>query len=153
MNLIANIVLICSLVLSVFNTESIAQNNYNRRGGGGKGRTASYNRMYNTNTVETLAGTIVLIERTAARAGSYCGIHLTVQSQDEEICVHLGPAWYFDSLDLTIVQNDTIEVTGSRITYEGSPAIIAASVEKAGQTVTLRDEIGVPVWSGWRRRK
>ncbi len=153
MKLKANVALICSLVLCVFYTDSFAQNNYNRRGGGGRGRTSSYGRMYDTNTVETLAGTVIMIERTTPTGGRYCGIHLTMRMKDEDISVHLGPAWFIDSLDFAIVQNDTIEVKGSRITYEGKPAMIAASIEKRGEKLTLRDEIGIPVWSGRRQRR
>jgi hypothetical protein len=41
-----------------------------------------------------------------------------------------------------------VEVTGSRITYEGQPAIIAGEVKKGGQVLKLRDAAGVPAWAG-----
>lgn len=41
---------------------------------------------------------------------------------------------------------------GSRISFEGNPAIIAAEVKKGDEVLKLRDEKGVPFWSGWRRR-
>ena len=46
---------------------------------------------------------------------------------------------------------DSVEIKGSRVTFEGKPAIIAAEVKKGGETLTLRDDAGLPVWSGWRR--
>jgi hypothetical protein len=45
-----------------------------------------------------------------------------------------------------------VEVKGSRITFEGKPAIIAAEIKKGEETLKLRDENGFPVWSGWRSR-
>lgn len=45
-----------------------------------------------------------------------------------------------------------MEVTGSRVTFDGKPAIIAAEVKKGGETLKLRDEKGRPVWSGWMMR-
>jgi hypothetical protein len=39
---------------------------------------------------------------------------------------------------------------GSRITYEGKPAIIAAEVKKGDEVLRLRDEKGIPVWAGRR---
>jgi hypothetical protein len=43
-------------------------------------------------------------------------------------------------------------VRGSRITFEGKPAIIAAQVKKGDRSLTLRDDSGVPAWSGQGRR-
>jgi hypothetical protein len=40
-------------------------------------------------------------------------------------------------------------VKGSRITYEGRPAIIAAVVHKCEEMLVLRDADGTPMWAGW----
>jgi hypothetical protein len=45
-----------------------------------------------------------------------------------------------------------IEVKGSRVTFEGKPALIAAEVRKGDEVLKLRDEAGMPLWSGWRRK-
>jgi hypothetical protein len=45
-----------------------------------------------------------------------------------------------------------IEVRGSRVTFEGKPALIAAEVMKGDGTLRLRDQDGYPAWAGWRRR-
>jgi hypothetical protein len=44
-----------------------------------------------------------------------------------------------------------VEIKGSQVTVSGKPAIIAGEVKKGDETLKLRDESGVPVWSGWRR--
>ena len=44
--------------------------------------------------------------------------------------------------------NDTIIVTGSRVTFDGKPAIIAAEVKKGNEILNLRDENGIPAWKG-----
>ncbi len=75
-----------------------------------------------------------------------------VKTEKETISVHLGPAWYIQRQDMKIVPGDKVEITGSRITFEGKPAIIAAEVKKGTEILKLRDENGFPVWSGWRRR-
>jgi len=61
-------------------------------------------------------------------------------------------AWHVENQDIKIEAGDRIEVKGSRITYAGKPAIIAAEVKKGDEILTLRDENGFPVWAGWRRR-
>lgn len=41
-----------------------------------------------------------------------------------------------------------MEATGSRITHEDKPALLATEVKQAGQTLKLRDAEGKPVWRG-----
>lgn len=46
--------------------------------------------------------------------------------------------------------NDTIAMTGSRVMMDAKPAIIAAQIKKGDEVLKLRDENGVPAWSGGR---
>jgi hypothetical protein len=73
-----------------------------------------------------------------------------VKTDKETISVHLGPGWYIENQDVKIEPHDRIEVKGSRITFEGKPAIIAAEVKKGDETLVLQDTSGFPVLSGWR---
>jgi hypothetical protein len=41
-----------------------------------------------------------------------------------------------------------VTVRGSRITFEGKPAIIAVTVTGGTTTLVLRDEKGTPAWKG-----
>lgn len=124
----------------------------NWKGQGGWGAGSQYGRMYDPKTIETISGEVIRVDRIAPMKGMSGGVHLTVKTDKEEIPVHLGPAWYVENQDITIGQNDMIEVKGSKITFEGKPAIIAACVKKDSAVLTLRDEKGIPVWSGWRRK-
>ena len=109
-------------------------------------------RMYNPQTVETISGVVVSVDKFGGMKGMSQGVHAVVKTDTETISVHLGPAWFIDNQESKIGPNDRVEVRGSRITFEGKPAIIAAEVTKDGQTLTLRDASGVPVWRGWRRK-
>jgi predicted Abi (CAAX) family protease len=75
-----------------------------------------------------------------------------VKTEKETISVHLGPGWYIENQDVKIEPKDKVEIKGSRITFQGKPALIAAEVKKGDKTLELRNESGFPVWSGWRRR-
>jgi ribosome-associated protein YbcJ (S4-like RNA binding protein) len=121
------------------------------RGSGGWGMKGSYQRMYNPATVETVKGEVVAVEKITPMKGMRYGIHLMVKTDKETIPIHLGPAWFIERQDTKIEKGDRIEVTGSRVTVNGKPAIIAAEVKKGGNVLVLRDKAGVPVWSGWRR--
>ncbi|GER93804.1 DNA-binding protein [hot springs metagenome] len=121
------------------------------RGSGGWGMGSQYNRMYNPATVETVSGTVESVDKITPMKGMMYGVHLVLKTDKETIPVHLGPSWYIERLDTKIEKGDKIEVKGSRVTFAGKPAIIAAEVKKGGSVLILRDSAGIPVWAGWRR--
>lgn len=121
------------------------------RGSGGWGMGSQYNRMYNPATVETVSGTVESVEKTTPMKGMYSGIHIMLKTDKESVDVHLGPEWYIERLDTKVEKGDKIEVKGSRVTFDGRPAIIAAEVKKGDNTLFLRDSAGIPAWAGWRR--
>ncbi|MCC7212668.1 MAG: DNA-binding protein [Candidatus Brocadia sp.] len=133
-------------------TQSFAQPGMQWRGGGGWGAGAQYSRMYDPKTVETVSGEVVSVDVITPVKGMCYGIHLMVKTGKETISVHLGPGWYIENQDTKIEAKDKVEITGSRIIFEGKPAIIAAEVKKGEETLKLRDEKGFPLWSGWRKR-
>jgi hypothetical protein len=123
-----------------------------RGGGGGWGVGSQYNRLYDTNTVETVKGEIVAVQHITPIKGMSYGVHVQLKTEKETVSVHLGPGWFIENQDITIEPKDKVEIKGSRVVLDGKPAIIAAEVKKDGRVLKLRDENGVPVWAGWRRR-
>ncbi|MGR3279189.1 hypothetical protein ACSYAD_29415 [Acaryochloris marina NIES-2412] len=104
---------------------------------------------FNPATVETLSGKIVRVDQVASpgrRSGK--GVHLSLQTSEETVDVHLGPSWYLDEQQLNLKSGDPVEVTGSRVTDAGPSAIIAAQVKSGDTVLNLRDESGQPAWSG-----
>ena len=144
--------LIGSVLFLMIATNSFAQQGMKWRGSGGWGMGAQYNRMYDVKTVESISGEIISVDTITPQKGMSHGVHLTVKTDKETISVHLGPSWYIENQDVKLSPKDKIEVKGSRITFEGKPAIIAAEVKKGDEILTLRDANGIPMWSGWRRR-
>lgn len=132
--------------------DSFAQEGVQWKGSGGWGPKSQHGRMYDVATVETLKGEVVSVEKISAKKGWGYGVHLTLKTDKETIPVHLGPGWYIEHQDETIKPQDSVEITGSRILYEGKPAIIAAEVKKGEEILKLRDDKGFPFWAGWRRR-
>jgi len=121
------------------------------RGSGGWGMGSQYNRMYNPATVETLSGAVETVDKVMPMKGMHSGVHVVLKTDKETISVQLGPEWYIERLDTKIQKGDKIEVKGSRVTFAGKPAIIAAEVKKGDSTLVLRDSAGIPAWAGWRR--
>ncbi len=121
------------------------------RGSGGWGMGSQYNRMYNPATVETLSGSVEAVDKVTPMKGMNSGVHVMLKTDKETVSVHLGPEWYIERLDTKIEKGDKIEVKGSRVTFIGKPAIIAAEVKKGDSTLVLRDSNGIPAWAGWRK--
>ena len=145
-------VVVTMVMISLFSGTALAQGGMMWRSGGGWGPETPYARMYNPQTVETISGEVVSVDKMTPMKGMADGVHLMVKTDKETISVHLGPSWYIENQDVEIAPTDEIEVKGSRITFEGKPAIIAAEAEKGGEVLMLRDASGIPAWSGWRRR-
>ena len=122
------------------------------RGSGGWGQGTAYSKMYDPKTVETISGEVVKIDTIMPLKGMSAGMHMSVKTDKGEISVHLGPGYFIENQDVKIAAKDKVEVKGSRITFGGKPAIIAAEVKKGDEVLKLRDDSGFPVWSGWRRR-
>ncbi len=133
-------------------SHSFAQQGMQWRGGGGWGAGAQYSRLYDPKTVETISGEVIDVDVITPVKEMCYGVHLMVKTEKETISVHLGPGWYIENQDTKIEAKDKVVVTGSRITFEGKPVIIAAEVKKGDEVLKLRDEKGFPFWSGWRRR-
>ena len=122
------------------------------RGSGGWGPGTPYNKMYDPKTVETITGEVTKVDRITPNKGMAAGVHMNVKTDKETISVHLGPSWYLENQDVKIEPKDKVEVKGSKVTFAGKPAIIAAEVKKGDEVLRLRDDNGFPVWAGWRRR-
>jgi hypothetical protein len=149
--LLTTVTLCLLAVLSA--ADALSQGRMQWRGGGGWGPHGSYGRMYDPATVETIRGRVVALDQMTPRNGMGPGVHLTLATGAETISVHLGPIWYLEHQDVPIAPNDEIEVKGSRITFEGKPALIAAEIHRGDDILLLRDANGVPRWAGWRRAR
>ena len=103
-------------------------------------------RDYDPKTVETIRGTVLSVEKTTPTKGRGYWVDLMLQTENGTIAVQLGPAWYIDKQTPRIEANDTIMVTGSRITMDGKSVVIAAEIRKQNQVVKLRDAQGIPLW-------
>lgn len=133
------VVFILSLSVVTFSQQGMMKGKM----GGEQGRM-----MYDTNTVETISGEVVSIDKIQSGRGMSGGIHIKIKTARETISVHLGPAFYIEKQSVKINIKDIIEVTGSRVLYGGESVIIAAELKKNGKILKLRDSNGVPLWSG-----
>ena len=101
---------------------------------------------YDVKRVETFGGRVLSIEKTAPanRRGNW--INVLLQTGNGTVAVQLGPDWYIDKQTPRIQPNDTIQVTGSRVTMDGRSIVVAADVTKGNELLKLREPNGIPVW-------
>lgn len=141
---------VAALISMVGISSAWAQGGPRDRGGDGWGPRSQYGRMYDTNTVETVSGRVMKVEKMAPLRGMASGVHLLVDTGRETLPVHLGPGWFLERQEAEFRPNDEIQVTGSRVTINGRPALIASQVRRDDEVLALRDAAGNPAWAGWR---
>jgi hypothetical protein len=124
--------------------------------GSGKGMGAGMGpRLYNPQTVATVTGPVEKLEDLPSMGGGggrgmqYRGV--TLKTGQGSLMVHLGPVWYLDEKKLAVKVGDTVEATGSKVTLNNQPALIAREVKVNGTTLKLRDDQGLPLWRGMGR--
>lgn len=106
---------------------------------------------YNPDTEIAVRGTIEHVREQPGRGG-WNGTHLSLRVGGTVVDVHLGPSAYLAEQKITLAAGDRIEVTGSKVDYEGAEALIAREIRNGDKIVTLRDAQGTPRWAGRQRR-
>lgn len=114
---------------------------------GGPRRGPPPDRIYDPATVTTVSGTVAAEQR-HDRGRGHAGVHILLEVEGQKLDVHLGPDTFVDHQPVKLAVGDQVTVTGSRVTLEGAPALIARSVTRGADTLVLRDEAGRPRWSG-----
>ena len=79
------------------------------------------------------------------------GLHLIVRPESakgnsETTDVYLAPDDYLKDFGCHFTKGDRIQVKGSKVKYNGGPAVLAREVRREDTTLYLRDEHGVPYW-------
>jgi hypothetical protein len=141
-----------ALLLGGTGPESRGQSGVSDGSTGGRGSRGPYGRMFDPATVQTVRGEVASVELINSREDMACGVCLRLRMKEGPLSIHLGPESYVNHQRIRIEVGDAVEVTGSRVLFEGEPVIIAARVRKGNGVLRLRDARGVPAWSGWCRR-
>lgn len=104
-------------------------------------------RNYDPKTETTVSGTVEDVQQHPGYRGS-TGTDLVLKTQEGSLEVYLGPSAFLSQQGFSFSKGDTIDVTGSKVTRNGKPGIIAREVKQSGKTLVLRDSYGKPAWSG-----
>ncbi|MGC9225362.1 MAG: hypothetical protein ACP5E2_15730 [Terracidiphilus sp.] len=111
---------------------------------------SSARRLYDPNTETTVKGTVEKVTEIGEQGRT--GTHLTLRANGQTYDVRVGPTAYVAASRFTFLAGDQIEVTGSKVKFDGADAIVAREIKKDGKVLTLRDRQGIPSWSRGPRR-
>lgn len=126
-----------SIVIAGLASAAYAQGGM-RRGGGN----------YNPDTETTLTGTVDSVNNLPSPARGGGGLHLILATPTGAIEVHVGPASFVSSNNVTFTKGDALTVVGSKVTMAGREVVIAREITRGDRVLTLRDTKGFPLWSG-----
>jgi sporulation protein YlmC with PRC-barrel domain len=119
---------------------------------GGWGAETPYGRLYDPAREQTISGQVSRVETAAPMPGMAPGMQLLVQTDEgQSVRVHVGPEWYLQRQNVALQEHTRVQVTGATADLEGQPVLMAREVQFDGQTLTLRDAQGLPVWNSLRR--
>ncbi len=101
--------------------------------------------QFDPKTVTSVKGTVAEVVR-VDHGNGFVGTHLKVKVGAEVLVVHVGPQAFIDP-KMTFAAGDAIEATGSRITFQNEPTLLATTVKKGGKTVEIRKPDGTPLFT------
>jgi DNA/RNA endonuclease YhcR with UshA esterase domain len=102
---------------------------------------------YDLATEATFKGTVEEVQDRLCPVSGGTGSHVVLKLADgSTIEVHLATTAWVKMYDLTLNRGDEIEVTGSKVKFEGVDTILARQVKRGADTFVFRDKSGKPVW-------
>ena len=80
-----------------------------------------------------------------ADASGQVGLHLVIKTDKGLVAVRIGPAMFVGVSNFYFLFDDRVEVVGMPLTKD-QKTVVARTVTKAGNVLTLRDAAGTPAW-------
>jgi sporulation protein YlmC with PRC-barrel domain len=113
-------------------------------------------KIFDPKSIKKVSGQVIKVDHVIPKSGimSQMQIELIIYvGRKEAVPAYLGPEWYIAGPNRRspFKSGDEVTVTGSWITSQGLPFLIASSVTKGKETLHLRDEDGTPAWKGWKK--
>ena len=101
----------------------------------------------------TITGQVSRVFTETLQDNMYPGMAMLVDTKDHgQVRVHLGPVWYLERQEFTLVPGQEVRVQGICLEEKGKTRLIAAQVTVDDHVLLLRDAEGRPMWEAWRQR-
>jgi hypothetical protein len=93
------------------------------------------------------SGIVEEVRDRACPVSGAVGSHIVLKLKDgSTIEVHLATTKFVKAYDLVFAKGDQVEVTGTRVVFEGVETIFAREVRRGDDTFEFRDREGKPIW-------
>lgn len=113
-------------------------------------RGGAYDSLFNPDTVETVTGQVVSMDRHHRPLPTMeCGVAATVRTADgREVVCEIGPEWFTEYFrrQWNVQPGDQVTVKGSMIQVGGKPAMMVIWGRKGDLSMAVRSAQGAPVW-------
>jgi hypothetical protein len=93
-----------------------------------------------------------IIEEIREVPGEFEGTHLVVKTETKTFLVHCAPSAFLKEIDASFAKGDQVLIVGAQAP-DAPEEILAREITDGNNTVTLRDDKGVPIWAGWKPSK
>jgi len=94
-----------------------------------------------------------VVEEIREVPGNYEGIYLVVKTDTSSVLVRVAPAAFLKEMDTVFAVGNQVQITGAKAPGVAEEQILAREIIVGTNTVTLRDDKGIPVWVGWNPAK
>jgi DNA/RNA endonuclease YhcR with UshA esterase domain len=102
---------------------------------------------YEVQNQETFAATVQEVKDYHCPVSGSLGTHLVLKTATGGTYeAHLAPAAFLKEFDMIFKQGDSVTVTGTKVTFDGKPAVLARLIKVKNETFMFRDEKGRPLW-------
>lgn len=102
---------------------------------------------YDPATESVFKGTVEEVRDRQCPVSGGLGSHVVLKLDDgTTIEVHLASTKFVKTYDLVFNVGDKLEVTGSKVKFEGVDTIFAREVKRGNDVYVFRDKDGKPVW-------
>ncbi len=94
-----------------------------------------------------------VVEEVREVPGQTGGVLLMVKTDTKSVQVQVAPAAYLKEIDTSFNKGDEVSIVGAKVPNATEETILAREITVGNNTATLRDDKGIPVWSGWKPAK
>jgi len=102
---------------------------------------------YDPTTEAVYKGTVEEVRDHQCPVSGGMGAHVILKVADNKtIEVHLATSKFVKSYDLAFNKGDQLEVTGTKVKFEGVDTIFAREIKRNSDTFVFRDKEGKPIW-------
>lgn len=105
-------------------------------------------KLYNAATEATIEGKITNVMVADSGYGRFPAVIVDLKTKDETMKVYIAPSWYLGKEKIELKKEQSLTVTGSKVTHNDKPLLITRTMKYDGKEITFRDSKGFPVWAG-----